>query len=88
MSNQSPGPDCRELVTTRYLQDKNDHTVFTKVPRLINIRVRIAKYCNRLFFNHRSEENKVLPIRLRFKPLVGNAKGYKRMKNTRFSVAY
>ena len=75
MSDPSPG--CRELVSYRYLREKYSQNVVTRVRRLINIRVRIAKYRSHLYFNHRCTENKVLPLSLRLKPPVRSVKGYK-----------
>ena len=83
MSDPSPG--CRELISYRYLREKFSQNVVTRVRRLINIRVRIAKYRSHLYFNHRCIENKVLPLSLRFKPPVRSVKGYKLMENTGFS---
>ena len=58
---------------------------YTRVNRLANIRVRIAKYRCHLYFNHRCKENHVLPSSLRFRPPLRSAKGYKLMVRTGFS---
>ena len=68
------------LVWSKYGQ-----TVVTRVNRLANIRVRIAKYRCHLYFNHRCKENYVLPSSLRFRPPLRSAKGYKLMVRTGFS---
>ena len=82
-----PLPGCREsvIISYRYLREKFGQNVVTRVRRLVNIRVRIAKYRSHLYFNHRCKDNKVLPLSLRFKPPIRCAKGYKLMENTGFS---
>ena len=83
MSDCPPG--CRVNVNIFYLREKNGQTVVTRVNRLANIRVRIAKYRCHLYFNHRCKENYVLPSSLRFRPPLRSAKGYKLMVRTGFS---
>ena len=68
-----------------YLWAKYGQTVVTRVNWLANIRVRIAKFCCHLYFNHRCKENYVLQLSLRFWPPLRSAKGYKLMVSTGFS---
>ena len=83
MSDCPPG--CRVNFNIFYLREKYGQTVVTRVNRLTNIRVRIAKYRCHLYFNHRCKENHVLPSSLRFRPPLRSAKGYKLMVRTGFS---
>ena len=83
MSDCPPG--CRVNFNIFHLREKYGQTVVTKVNRLANIRVRIAKYRCHLYFKHRCKENYVLPSSLRFRPPLRSAKGYKLMVRTGFS---
>ena len=64
MSDCSPG--CRVNFNLFYLREKYGQIVVTRVNRLANIKVRIAKYRCHLYFNHRCKENYVLPSSLRY----------------------
>ena len=76
---------CHVNFNIFYFREKYGQTVATRVNRLTNIRVRIAKYRCHLYFNHRCKENYVLPSSLRFRPPLWSAKGYKHMVRTGFS---
>jgi hypothetical protein len=65
--------------------DRYGQNVVSRLPKLTNMNIRIAKYRSHLYFNHRCKENKVLPFSLRFKPPIRSKKGYKLMENTVFS---
>ena len=83
MSDCPPG--CRVNFHIFYLREEYGQTVVTRVNRLANIRVRIAKYRCHLYFNHRCKENYVLPSSLRFRPHLRSAKGYKLIFRSGFS---
>ncbi len=67
------------------MREKYGQNVVTRLRKLINMEVRIAKYRSHLYFNHRCKDNKVLPFSLRFKPPIRSKKGYKLMVNAGFS---
>ncbi len=78
-------PGCRERTNFISMREKYGQNVVTRLRKLINMKVRIAKYRSHLYFNHRCKDNKVLPFSLRFKPPLRSKKGYKLMVNAGFS---
>ncbi len=78
-------PGCRERTNFISMREKYGQNVVTRLRKLINMKVRIAKYRSHLYFNHRCKDNKVLPFSLRFKPPIRSKKGYKLMVNAGFS---
>ncbi len=78
-------PGCRERTNFISMREKYGQNVVTRLRKLINMKIRIAKYRSHLYFNHRCKDNKVLPFSLRFKPPIRSKKGYKLMVNAGFS---
>ena len=78
-------PGCSELTNFKSIREKYGQNVVSRLRKLINMKIRIAKYRSNLYFNHRCKENKVFPFSLRFKPPIRSRKGYKLMENTGFS---
>ncbi len=78
-------PGCRERTNFISMREKYGQNVVTRLRKLINMKIRIAKYRSHLYFNHRCKDNKVLPFSLRFKPPIRSKKGYKQMVNAGFS---
>ena len=71
-----------------YVREKYGQTVVTRVDRLAKIRVCIAKCRCHLYSNQSCKENNVIPSRLRFRPPVRNAMGYKLMVRAGFSFHF
>ena len=78
-------PGCRERTNFISMREKYGQNVVTRLRKLLNMKIRIAKYRSHLYFNHRCKDNKVLPFSLRFKPPIRSKKGYKLMVNAGFS---
>jgi hypothetical protein len=76
-------PGCSERTNFKSIREKYGQNVVARLRKLINMKIRIAKYRSHLYFNHRCKENKVLPFSLRFKPPIRSGKGFiKLMENT------
>ena len=55
-------PGCSDQRTNfKSIREKYGQNVVSKLRKLINMKIRIAKYRSHLYFNHRCKENKVLP---------------------------
>jgi hypothetical protein len=68
---------CSERTNFKSIREKYDQNVVSRLRKLINMKIRIAKYRSHLYFNHQCKENKLLPFSLPFKPPIRSRKGYK-----------